>query len=351
MTVVLGVDVAKRALDLVAMDSSSLKIERVVKIAPADFSRHLLDLQPSHIAIDGPSGWALPGNVSRACERELHGRGVHIFWTADAPAITSTAGPTWVMVGFDAYRACFAAGYRLFRSGPVVEHDVIEVYPHVSAVSLRGVLPPAALKKMTKRDLIAWRRQALEDRGVDTTDLKTLDEIDGALAALTAVLSARGEMTLVGDPNEGVLVVPTRSLPNTFTRQEAAHTPLGHRLGWAQDRPVPRRRIPDAEEVLLPVTLTLRQAEVDAILETAEVLGSTPSDVVNRLVQCRFDRGYPIPIEVWVGIEHAAQHSPALVMFDDVARLSGSTEAAAWIWRHRSEFHRGSLVGFVPKAE
>ncbi|MGH8993380.1 MAG: hypothetical protein ACRDZ7_17865, partial [Acidimicrobiia bacterium] len=56
----------------------------------------------------------------------------------------------------------------------------------------------------------AWRRSVLEGAGVDTAPLRTLDQIDAALAGLTALLAWQGCCFTLGDPDEGLLVLPGR---------------------------------------------------------------------------------------------------------------------------------------------
>src|ERR1700730_6977355 len=52
----------------------------------------------------------------------------------------------------------------------------------------------------------------MERAGIDTRELRTGDEVDAALAAFTGVLALRGEFRAVGDPAEGVIVIPAAAL-------------------------------------------------------------------------------------------------------------------------------------------
>ena len=83
----------------------------------------------------------------------------------------------------------------------------MEVFPHATAVVLSGALPP---RETPKRD---FRRDVLRARGVDVTGLRSGDQIDAALAALTALFAMHGECFAPGDPKEGVIVLPARTLP------------------------------------------------------------------------------------------------------------------------------------------
>jgi hypothetical protein len=67
--------------------------------------------------------------------------------------------------------------------------------------------------------------------GVDAAGLRSMDQVDAALAALTGLLALDGRFSAPGDPTEGVIVVPARSLP--------AHP---YRRGVAPGRP--REQLP-----------------------------------------------------------------------------------------------------------
>ncbi len=46
-----------------------------------------------------------------------------------------------------------------------------------------------------------------------TDDLRTADQVDAALAALTGILALRGSFIAPGDPDEGLIVLPVIDLP------------------------------------------------------------------------------------------------------------------------------------------
>jgi hypothetical protein len=113
------------------------------------------------------------------------------------------------------------AGYPLYRPGQPVRGSAIEVFPHASAVVLHERLPPSGCSK--SRSLKArWRREALQRAGVATGQLASLDLIDAALAALTGLLALEGCFCTVGDcrPEDGVIILPTKTLPHRYTRWE-----------------------------------------------------------------------------------------------------------------------------------
>jgi predicted nuclease with RNAse H fold len=159
----------------------------------------LHELHPSLVCIDSPSGWSKSGK-SRLAERELRKIGITAFACGPDP------GPhpfyQWMRVGFSVYEALSPA-YDLFR-GRMLMQTAAEVFPEATAVLLAGRLRNA---DETKR---AFRSKVLTDNGVDLATLSTVDRIDAALAALTGILALRSNHTTVGDPEEGVILLPSK---------------------------------------------------------------------------------------------------------------------------------------------
>ena len=53
----------------------------------------------------------------------------------------------------------------------------------------------------------------LAAEGVDTGGLRSADQVDAALAALTGIRALQGKSSAFGDPKEGVIVLPASRLP------------------------------------------------------------------------------------------------------------------------------------------
>jgi hypothetical protein len=197
--VAVGIDVAeaRKGLDLVAIDGDCV----VVAVHPhltVDAASHLVmdEIRPAVVCIDSPAQWSTTGN-SREAERALSRLGINAFRT---PA-EDRAGPfhAWMRVGFELYDA-LAGVYPRYRGGDV-RHTAAEYFPHASAAVLAGSIPAL-------RDKPASRRQVLEDNGVSTTLLATVDQLDAALGALTGHIALAGGYSWVGDPDEGALLLP-----------------------------------------------------------------------------------------------------------------------------------------------
>lgn len=215
--VVVGVDVSvRRGLDVVVLDAAARVVDARSRLEARDLGDLLTQWRPVSVAIDSPPGPGRePGATSRLCERELRALGVNIFLTPSD--LERFAGPfyDWVRVGSRAFDVAAAVGYPLQGDSGVVRGCAVEVFPHASDVFLRGCLPPVHTTRRvgTKR---AWRLATLEAAGVNTSDLcvnrvgaQTLDSIDAALAAVTALRAVDGVFSVFGSAGEWIVVPET----------------------------------------------------------------------------------------------------------------------------------------------
>lgn len=208
----LGIDVGvRKGLDLVLLDGSPQPAanHRGVRL---DGVRPLIqESEADVVAIDSPPGWAGKGR-SRRTEREIRLFGIQSYGTPTADRGTDHPFYEWMRVGFEVFRIAALAGFPRYRGGPAAG-TAIEVFPHASAVILAGCLPPRGSRKT------AWRASVLQAGGVNVDGLRSLDQIDAALAALTGLKALAGRCSALGDPLEGVIVLPARSLPaGPYTR-------------------------------------------------------------------------------------------------------------------------------------
>lgn len=221
----LGIDVGvRKGLDLAVMDDDlSPTTSRIAVEVGADgvsipaLEEAIKDAAPDIVAIDSPPGWAIRGR-SRRTERELRLLGIQSYGTPVRDRGLDHDFYAWMRVGFEAFRVAERCGYP--RVGHGRRRRAIEVFPHASAVVLAGCMPTGGARN--KR---SWRTRVLEAAGVATSGLLTLDHVDAALAALTGLYAAAGRITALGDPKEGVIVLPTRRLPpRPFRRCEEPPT-------------------------------------------------------------------------------------------------------------------------------
>ena len=214
---VLGIDVsARRGLDLVVLDVGRQLAADPVRILADTVAGQLEDtlkrLAPSVIAIDAPSQWGIAG-PTRSAELSLRRRGLSCYSTPSDPSRRSHPFYAWVLVGLAVHEAADRAGFPVYDGHGPVAGRAVEVFPHAAAVALRGMRPPPGWRR-TASGKRAWRLAALAAAGVVDHRLRSQDQIDAALAAVTASAALAGAVDVLGDPVDGVIVVP---------RQGASH--------------------------------------------------------------------------------------------------------------------------------
>lgn len=209
----LGIDVGvRKGLDLVMLDRGRAIVDTHRRARPEDLPALVRDLQPDVVAIDSPPAWASSGR-SRLTERELRWFGIQCFNTPSDTRMAEHPFFEWMTVGFAAFRA-IEDRFPRYHGGKV-DGTAIEVFPHASAVVLAGCLPPKGISPH------AWRRRVLHDHGVDAESLRSADQVDAALAALTGLIALERRFSAPGDPREGQIVVPAATLPaHPFRRGE-----------------------------------------------------------------------------------------------------------------------------------
>lgn len=196
----LGVDVSlSRGLDLVLLAANGRVLGEPLKTDVDGLRRVIRETRPGVVAIDSPPAWGRSGR-SRPLERRLMALGISIFATPSDPG--DHPFYRWMRAGFAVFEAAAEEGYALYRGEDRGPLSAIEVFPHAAAVALHGRLPAPGESKR------AWRRAALEAAGVETSRLRTTDQVDAALAALTGLRFLAGPAVWVGEPGEEVLVLP-----------------------------------------------------------------------------------------------------------------------------------------------
>ena len=203
----LGVDVGvRKGLDVVLLDEDKRIVQKARRVRVEDLEDLIRSLAPEVVAIDAPPAWGIHQGGSRHTERELRRFGIQSFGTPSDPASAENPFYEWMLEGFKAFHAAAQSGYPRYASG-AVRGMAIEVFPHASAVVLAGCVPPPTARKR------AWRADVLVAQGVQADGLRSADQVDAALAALTGLLALRGRRFAPGDPKEGVIVLPVNNLP------------------------------------------------------------------------------------------------------------------------------------------
>jgi len=202
----LGIDVGvRRGLDLVLLDGDRSILDTRRRVSAEEVRSIAEGTGADVVAIDAPPAWAMSGR-SRVTERELRLFGLHSFNTPSDKRMADHPFYEWMTVGFCVFEAV-AEGFPRYRGTGSVKGTAIEVFPHATAVVLAGCLPAEGVGKRE------WRRAILREHGVDVRALRSQDQIDAALAALTGLFALDRRFSAPGDPREGQIVLPAASLP------------------------------------------------------------------------------------------------------------------------------------------
>ncbi len=144
--------------------------------------------------------------------------------------------PGWMRQGFCLYRRLEALGYQAYPQAGGASRQLLEVYPYACYTVLLGQPPFAkhTLEGRLQRQLLLYERKlhvpdpmnVFEEitrhrllHGVlPLQDVYTPGELDALVAAYTAWVAAShpGEITLVGDPDEGQVVLPVAELKSHY---------------------------------------------------------------------------------------------------------------------------------------
>jgi len=212
MFVVIDVS-ASRGLDLCVLDGRR-HVSLLLKARDIETLEPILRQFPktTTFAVDAPSvpsHGLLAGKEYRVAENELRKLGIALYFTPR----TEEASPAWMREGFALYRLLDTMGFPVFGGGEAGSGLTVEVYPHLSYVSLSGTRRGSSSK-------LEWTRAALRGRVHGLPPAADQDALDAACAALTAWHFVKGRWVAYGDAAEGLIVAP---YPKTeLGRAEAA---------------------------------------------------------------------------------------------------------------------------------
>ena len=158
----------------------------------------------------------------RLAGEELGRRGV--------PALPPHEGILALIAAVDAPVYAGGAGTHQVDEGAYAQTPIFETHPDGVFCALRGIRLPAKRHPFG----IALRIEELADEHVeDEGDLwhRRIEELEAAACALAAHRFAVGHACWVGDPAEGVIVLPGSHLPDRFSGEgvipPVPRTPLG----------------------------------------------------------------------------------------------------------------------------
>jgi hypothetical protein len=177
------------------------------------------------VAVDGPLGDPIEGRHHRVCDQELARRGV----TPNAPS-DQARELRGALGSFGVFRGegiSPAGEVETDAGGPEGEIDtgvfqttpVFETNTEGAFCSLRGHRVPARRHPLGVQLRIEELTQDhVIDEGGDLWH-RRIEEVDAAAAALCAHRYAVGHACWVGEPAEGVIVLPGSRLPETFATE------------------------------------------------------------------------------------------------------------------------------------
>lgn len=170
---------------------------------------------------------------SRVVEYHLYQRGIN---TPHTPS-TKADCPNWMKMGFILYHRLERMGYREYITVPEIHDEdspcqYMEIYPHGAFTALLEHIPfpKHGMEGRLQRQLILFeKRMEIPDpmrffeeitryrllQGIlPSEELYAPGELDALIAAYTAWLAATSpeEITLLGDPVEGQIVLPVKQL-------------------------------------------------------------------------------------------------------------------------------------------
>ncbi|MEM5310803.1 DUF429 domain-containing protein [Paraburkholderia sp. JHI869] len=204
---VAGIDVGgdKKGCHLVVLEGNRAFRPADAK-TPQEMLQACLEYGVQAVGIDAPCQWSVEGE-GRLAERELASQRIFSFATPTRKRADESPSRfyRWMFNGEAIYEA-FSSAYPLlatrdFKGGRVS----FETFPHAVTCALRGKEGTSAKEKRRQRPKV------LEDAKIDASSLKSIDDVDAALCALTARYLVEGRTFAYGDVRGGFIHVPIPS--------------------------------------------------------------------------------------------------------------------------------------------
>ena len=210
---VLGVDLRasnKKPSSIAILDSESHLAQLGSFLEDEELIKLVNDVKPSLVSIGAPlnlpSGFccldqtcdcrfSVPNRKGRLLELELAKMGISCFYTNKGSII----------------RDLIYRGIQLSKALRDAGHKVIEVYPHATKTLLFGDKVPPKNSAVSVTYMIGHLTPLVSgmEKHADDLDRNTCDAI---INAYTGQLHAQSDTDILGDPEEGILVLP--KLPN-----------------------------------------------------------------------------------------------------------------------------------------
>jgi predicted nuclease with RNAse H fold len=200
---VAGIDIdgERKGNHLVIMRGTQIVWNNPLRETAQQMLEKCIEFEVAAVGIDGPCQWR-PRAVGRHAERLLAKQRIFSFATPTRERASESKFYDWMFNGERVYNG-FVESFPLFKNAEELGDRVcFETFPHAITCAFFGREVASAKQKRTQR------RRILEEAGIDTASLRSIDEVDAALCALTANFLLEGRFVAYGDELGGFIVVP-----------------------------------------------------------------------------------------------------------------------------------------------
>jgi predicted nuclease with RNAse H fold len=204
MGIVAGIDIGgdKKGCHLVVLRGTEI-LCCLNSREPERLARACVEFDASVVGVDSPCRWGIP-DAGRAAEKQLARERIFSFSTPPRERAQANASGFygWMFNGERVYQA-LAETHPLLPDAHYSGGRVsFETFPHAITCAMLGIGVASAKRKRHQR------RQLLEEAGVATSSLKSIDAVDAALCALTGTFLLKGKTAAYGDGAGGYILVP-----------------------------------------------------------------------------------------------------------------------------------------------
>lgn len=188
----------------------------------------MLSTPDAVVAVAAPVTAPLAGRDLRVCDVELRRRGVFpLARESSGESLVDALGGQGLFAPDDAA----GASEGIVEEGAYHDAPVFETHPDGVFCALQGLRMPAKRHPFGIQSRIdELADEHVEDEGGELW-FRRIEEIEAAAAALCAHRYAVGHACWVGDPSEGVIVLPGSRLPAEFSGEgvipRVPRSPLG----------------------------------------------------------------------------------------------------------------------------
>jgi predicted nuclease with RNAse H fold len=164
------------------------------------------------VAVDGPLGPPADGRSERACDALLRGRG-----GAPRPATPALEDAAAMLASLGRFAPAAGDLEGIVEEGAYADGPVFETNADGVFCAMQGRRLPARRHPLgIQRRIEELEQDHVVDDGGDLWH-RRIEELDAIGAALCAHRYAVGHACWIGDPDEGVIVLPGSSIPEEFT--------------------------------------------------------------------------------------------------------------------------------------